>query len=167
MTQKGRPNKLFGTEDAVRSFKSLKCYRILLPDASDKAISDVIRQAINCEEHAVAYLRFKLLSREQKYAAKEKECFAIVWVIDSLRYYPSEKTFEILTDQNILALLNEMQIKNPRLLRWCLAIQSYNFIIKKRSGKQHGNVDGLLRMPLKYVGIRRQKIQVCLVHFMC
>ncbi len=161
MTQKGRPNKLVWKEDAVRSFKMLKdalmkAPVLIAPDfsrefiiqtyASDTAIGAVLSQTMDGEELAVAYLSRKLLPREQKYAAVEKECLAIVWAIDSLKHYLSGTTFEIVTDHNPLTWLNQMQSKNQRLLRWCLALQPYNFSIKHRSGKQHGNADGLSRI---------------------
>ncbi|KAL3861238.1 hypothetical protein ACJMK2_007286 [Sinanodonta woodiana] len=161
MTQKGRPNILVWTEDAVRSFKVLKDALTKAPvlialgfsrkfivqtDASDTAVGAVLSQTLGGEEHAVAYLSRKLLPREQKYATIEKECLAIVLAIDSLRYCLSGTTFEIVTDHNPLTWFNQMQSKNQRLLRWCLALQPYNFIIKHRSGKQHGNADALSRM---------------------
>ncbi|KAL3879165.1 hypothetical protein ACJMK2_031474 [Sinanodonta woodiana] len=88
MTQKGRPNILVWTEDAVRSFKVLKDALTKAPvliapdfsrkfivqtDASDTAVGAVLSQTLGGEEHAVAYLSRKLLPREQKYATIEKE----------------------------------------------------------------------------------------------
>ncbi|GFW29274.1 retrovirus-related Pol polyprotein from transposon 297 [Trichonephila clavipes] len=50
-----------------------------------------------------------------------------------------------MTDHNPLVWLNRNVSSNPRLMRWALALQSYNFRIVHRSGKSHKNADSLSR----------------------
>ncbi|GFT06480.1 retrovirus-related Pol polyprotein from transposon 17.6 [Trichonephila clavipes] len=51
----------------------------------------------------------------------------------------------IMTDHNPLLWLNRNVSSNPRLIRWALALQPYNFRIVHRSGKSHKNADSLSR----------------------
>ncbi|GFV34084.1 retrovirus-related Pol polyprotein from transposon 297 [Trichonephila clavipes] len=51
----------------------------------------------------------------------------------------------IMTDHNPLVWLNRNVSSNPRLMRWALALQPYNFKIVHRSGKSHKNADSLSR----------------------
>ncbi len=39
---------------------------------------------------------------------------------------------------------NRLKENNPRLSRWSLALQPYNFEVKYRAGKANGNADALL-----------------------
>ncbi len=41
--------------------------------------------------------------------------------------------------------LNRLKENNPRLSRWSLALQTYNFEVKYRVGKANGNADALSR----------------------
>ncbi|GFV05394.1 retrovirus-related Pol polyprotein from transposon 17.6 [Trichonephila clavipes] len=51
----------------------------------------------------------------------------------------------IMTDYNPLVWLNRNISSNPRLMRWALAVQPYNFRIVHRSGKSHKIADSLSR----------------------
>ncbi|GFX67762.1 retrovirus-related Pol polyprotein from transposon 17.6 [Trichonephila clavipes] len=51
----------------------------------------------------------------------------------------------IMTDHNPLVWLNRNVSSNPRLMRWALALQPYNFRIVHRSGKSHKKADSLSR----------------------
>ncbi|GFX61128.1 retrovirus-related Pol polyprotein from transposon 17.6 [Trichonephila clavipes] len=53
--------------------------------------------------------------------------------------------YQIMTDHNPLVWLNRNVSSNPRLMRWALALQPYNFRIVHRSGKNHKNADSLSR----------------------
>ena len=73
------------------------------------------------------YLGRKLLPREQRYATVEKECLAIVWVIQSLKVYLYGYEFIVETDHHALHWLDRMKEKNGRLTQWSLALQTYSF----------------------------------------
>ncbi|GFX88183.1 retrovirus-related Pol polyprotein from transposon 297 [Trichonephila clavipes] len=53
--------------------------------------------------------------------------------------------YPIMTDHNPLVWLNRNVSSNPRLMRWALALQPYNFKIVHRSGRSHKNADSLSR----------------------
>ncbi|GFV50123.1 retrovirus-related Pol polyprotein from transposon 17.6 [Trichonephila clavipes] len=51
----------------------------------------------------------------------------------------------VMTDHNPFVGLNRNVSSNPRLMRWALALQPYNFRIVHRSGRSHKNADSLSR----------------------
>ena len=55
------------------------------------------------------------------------------------------RPFQIVTDHQALKYLNTMKNSNPRLTRWALAIQPFDFVLVHKPGLQHGNADGLSR----------------------
>jgi len=158
--KKGKPNRLQWTQPSVGAFQTLKSTLLSKPvlitpnfelpfivqiDASNKAIGAVLSQVISDVEHPIAVLSRQLLPREQNYSTVEKECLAIVWAIDALKYYLSGHTFTVETDHDPLTWLYRMKDKNQRLLRWSLTLQQYDFEIKYRSGNKNANADALSR----------------------
>ncbi len=92
------------------------------------------------QEHPVAFYSRKLLEREQRYATVEKECLAIKLGIQAFKVYLLGRKFVVQTDG-----LHRLKENNPRLSRWSLALQPYNFEVKYRAGKANGNADALSR----------------------
>ncbi|GFV20967.1 retrovirus-related Pol polyprotein from transposon 297 [Trichonephila clavipes] len=97
------------------------------------------------EEHPILYLSKKFSKVEKRYCTTEKECASIVLAIKRLHYYLDGNSFLVMTDHNPLVWLNRNVSSNPRLMRWALALQPYNFRIVHRSGKSHKNADSLSR----------------------
>ena len=120
---------------------------ILQTDASHIGVGAVLSQGTS-EEQPIAYFSRKLLSQEKKYSTTEKECLAMFLGIKAFEIYMLGRQFIIQTDHRALTWLNKFKDKNPRLTRWSLMLQSYNFIVQHRKGQENGNADGLSRMPL-------------------
>ena len=97
------------------------------------------------EEHPVAYGSKKLLPKEKKYSAIERERLAIVQGIKHFRTYLQGTTFQIETDHDLLTHLGIMKDSHGRLARWALALQPYKFTIVHRAGIANANADGLSR----------------------
>lgn len=64
-------------------------------DASGVGIGAVLAQGEPGEERPVLYLSRKLLPRETRYSTIEKECLAVKWALDSLRYYLLVREFDL------------------------------------------------------------------------
>ena len=126
------------TPDWTRKF-------ILQTDASATGLGYVSQKDQNEEEHPVAYGSKKLLPREQKYSAIEREGLAIVQGIKHFRTYLQGTTFQIETDHDPLNHLGSMKDSHGRLARWALALQPYQFTIVHRAGTANANADGLSR----------------------
>ena len=127
------------TPDWTRKF-------ILQTDASATVLGYVLSQKDqNEEEHPIAYGSKKLLPREQKYSAIEREGLAIVQGIKHFRTYLQGTTFQIETDHDLLTHLGSMKDSHDRLARWALALQPYQFTIVHSAGTANANADGLSR----------------------
>ncbi|GFT67770.1 transposon Tf2-9 polyprotein [Trichonephila clavipes] len=85
------------------------------------------------EEHPILYLSKKFSEVEKRYCTTEKECASIVFAIKRLHYYLDGNSFFVMTDHSPLVWLNRNVSSNPRLMRWALALQPYNFRIVHRS----------------------------------
>ncbi|GFU76037.1 transposon Tf2-9 polyprotein [Trichonephila clavipes] len=88
------------------------------------------------EEHPILYLSKKFSEVEKRYCTTEKECASIVFAIKRLHYYLDGNSFLVMTDHNPLVWLNRNVSSNPRLMRWALALQPYNFRIVHRSERR-------------------------------
>ncbi|GBM16261.1 Retrovirus-related Pol polyprotein from transposon 17.6 [Araneus ventricosus] len=160
---KCRKGVVHWTEDCEKAFNSLKQalaskpvlhspdYNrqfILQTDASDNGIGVVLSQVTEDDkEHPIVYLSRKFSDVEKIYCVSEKECAAIIFGIQRLKYYLDGQAFTIVTDHNPLTWLKTNASKNARILRWSLALQPFNFVIIHRRGTQHKNADALSRIP--------------------
>lgn len=161
LTKKNKANQVVWLEECQAAFTKLKQALVEAPvlqnpnfnrpfvlqtDASDRGIGAVLSQdGADGQEHPIAYLSRKLLTREVSYSAVEKECLAIVWGVQKLHTYLYGRSFTIQTDHQPLRWLNQIRDKNQRLLRWSLTLQQYRFVMEHRSGAANGNADGLSR----------------------
>ncbi|GBM75540.1 Retrovirus-related Pol polyprotein from transposon 17.6 [Araneus ventricosus] len=114
---------------------------IVQTDASDLGVGVILTQRINGEEHPILYLRKKFSGLEKRYTATERECAAIIFVIKKLSYYLDGQKFKIKTDHNPLVWLKTNAGNNPRLMRWALALQPFNYTIVHRPGMKIAHVD--------------------------
>ncbi len=70
----------------------------LQTDASGVGLGGVLLQEEDGEMKPVVFLSRKLLDRETRYSTVEKECLAMKWAIDTLRYYLLGRHFYLETD---------------------------------------------------------------------
>lgn len=162
LTKKNQPNKVIWTEECEKAFKDLKdalCQEPVLlspdydklftvqTDASQQGIGAVLLQEEQGQLKPVVYISRKLLPREVNYSTVEKECLAVKWALDSLRYYLLGRKFRLETDHRALAWLGRMRDSNARITRWYLAMQPFDFEVLYRSGSQNCTADFLSRTP--------------------
>ena len=99
------------------------------------------------DEHPIMYLSRKFSPAEQKYSTTERECAAIVYAVQKLRcYLDGQQKFVIQTDHHPLVWLERNTGANPRLLRWALTLQPFNYEVVHRKGRLHQNADSLSRI---------------------
>ncbi|GFV70252.1 retrovirus-related Pol polyprotein from transposon 297 [Trichonephila clavipes] len=110
-----------------------------------KLIDKPVLYAPNFEREFIVQTDASNAEVEKRYCTTEKECASIVFAIKRLHYYLDGNSFLVMTDHNPLVWLNRNVNSNPRLMRWALALQPYNFRIVHRSGRSHKNADSLSR----------------------
>ena len=115
---------------------------MLQTDASDVGIGAVLSQLDDQgTDHPVAYFSRKLLLREQKYSAIEKECLSIKLATQAFRVYLLGKPFVIQTDHQELEWRDRLKENNAKLSRWSIALQLFRIQVRHRLGKDNSNAD--------------------------
>ena len=117
----------------------------LQTDASNRGLGAVLSQQVEGVDRPVLYISRKLSEREGRYSTVEKECLAIRWAVDSLRYYLLGRSFTLWSDHAPLQWLHRMKDTNARITRWYLALQPFNFKVVHRPGAQMVVADFLSR----------------------
>lgn len=119
-------------------------------DASNIGMGVVLSQVDDSgEEHPILYLSKKFSDVERRYSTTERECASIIFALKKLHYYLDGQKFKVITDHNPLVWLRSNAGSNPRLMRWSLAIQPYDFQVIHKSGKNHKNADCLSRSVIE------------------
>ena len=93
----------------------------------------------------IAYYSKKLLPREGRYSTVEKECLAIRLAVQAFQVYLLGRHFLIQTDHRALQWLDKLKEGNSRLTRWSLYLQSFQYTVQHRTGRENGNADALSR----------------------
>ena len=84
----------------------------------------------------VSFASKTLTSQECKYSQTEKEALAVIWACEKFHIFLYGKQFDILTDHQPLSVLyTHVGKPSPRILRWGLRLQSYDYRIKYIPGK--------------------------------
>lgn len=162
LTRKNQPNKVQWTEECEEAFQTLKdvmCKEPILKspdfeqhftvqtDASEVGIGAVLLQGEPGNLLPIAYISRKLNKHERRYSVVEKECLAIKWALDSLKYYLLGRKFTLETDHRSLSWLKDMKDTNSRITRWFLALQPFDFVVCYRKGAENCTADFLSRTP--------------------
>lgn len=80
---------------------------------------------------------------ESRYHSFELECLAVVYALKRFHVYLAGRRFKVMTDSFRLTL-NKKDV-NPRISRWALFLQNYDYEIIHRPGKRMSHVDALSR----------------------
>ena len=118
---------------------------IVQTDASQDGIGAILAQVIEGEFCPIAFISRKLNSAEYNYSTIEKECLAIKWAVDRFYEYLYGNKFIIRTDHAPLQWLSQNKDKTSRLMRWALALQSYDFVIQYVKGSENFLADAFSR----------------------
>ncbi|KAK7101623.1 hypothetical protein V1264_019974 [Littorina saxatilis] len=162
LTKKNKPAKVQWTDQCETAFQTVKQRlseqpAVALPDfdrpftvrtdASGTGIAGVLMQTDDEGHiHPVMYASRKLLDRETRYSAIERECLALVWAIDKFSRYLTGRYFVVETDHRPLTYLQRSKTTNSRLMRWALALQEYQFSVMPICGTDNLEADILSRL---------------------
>lgn len=120
-------------------------------DASAQGIGAVLTQRFDEGEKVIAYASRKLTKLECSYSATEWECLAVIFAVEKWRSYLEGCHFTVQTDHHSLKWLKDLQDPNPRLTRWALKLQSYDYAVEYRKGSLNKVPDALSRAPVAVV----------------
>lgn len=118
---------------------------IVQTDASAYGIGAVLSQEFEDGEHVIAYLSRSLTRQERNYSTTERECLAVIWAVEKLRYYLEGTFFRVITDHHSLLWLNNLRDPQGRLARWSLRLMAFTFELVHRKGKDNVVPDMLSR----------------------
>lgn len=100
---------------------------VVQTDASETGVGAIPSQLQEGEEHPVMYIGRKLLPRKQTYSTVEKECLAIKWALEMLKYYLLGQPFTLVTDHAPLVRMSRDKDSNTRVTGWFLSLQPFAF----------------------------------------
>ena len=116
-------------------------------DASTLGFEAVLLQMKkNLKLHPIFYFSKWTTKTESKYHSFELEMLAIIYALRRFRIYLWGRSFKIVTDCNLLALALKKCKINPKIERWVMELQCYDYITEHREGKRMTHVDALSRV---------------------
>ncbi|CAK1597933.1 unnamed protein product [Parnassius mnemosyne] len=118
-------------------------------DASKMGIGAILMQRHNDAVHPVAYYSRQTSPEEQRFHSYELETLALVTALQKFRVYLLGTNFKAVTDCS--AIRNTMNKRDlvPRVARWWISMQEYDFTIEYRPGNKMAYVDALSRNPIR------------------
>lgn len=116
-------------------------------DASSIGVGAVLMQKHDCGMRVVAYYSRKLTLEESKYHSYEQETMAIINALQHFRVYLIGKKFKVVTDCNAVKATATKKDIVPRVARWWVYMQDFDFDIVYRPGRKVSHVDYLSRNP--------------------
>jgi len=93
----------------------------------------------------VAYYSHPNSETEKRYHSFELEMLAVVRAVERFHIYLYGMHFRVVTDCNAIVYAIKKVSLNPRISRWVLALQNYDFDIVHRPGGKMIHVDALSR----------------------
>ena len=137
----------------ILAYPSLDHKFILDTDASNDSIGAVLSQIIDGRECVIAYGSKALLKAERNYCVTRRELLAAVFFMKQYKHYLYGKKFLLRTDHGALKWLFRFKDPSGQIARWLETLSMFDFDIEHRPGRQHGNADGLSRVPCRQCGM--------------
>jgi hypothetical protein len=142
--------KTLVSSDTVLAHFNAELETSVITDAGAVGVGAIlVQKQIDGCLRPVHYSSRTLTQQENKYSQTEKEALGVVWACEKFHLFLYGKPFTILTDHQPLKILYSQAGKpSPRILRWTLRLQSYEFQIKHIPGNINP-ADMLSNSPMK------------------
>lgn len=160
----GNPAYVWG-DDQQTAFESLKLVLCTEPvlclydagrqhevhtDASSTGLAGILMQREDDGKvHPVFYFSRRCTPAESVFASHELEVLAIVEAVDRFRVYLLGKRFRIVTDCAAVTTTKATTPLLPRIARWWLKLQEFDYELVHRPGAQLAYVDAMSRAPVE------------------
>ncbi|KAJ8353404.1 hypothetical protein SKAU_G00209710 [Synaphobranchus kaupii] len=135
------------TEAPVLAYPDAQRPFIVDTDASNTGVGAVLSQEDEDGERVVAYYSRALGKAERNYCVTRRELLAVVRALHHFRPYLQGSHFLLRTDHTSLTWLLTFKDPEGQVARWLEQLQGYDFEIRHRAGRLHGNADALSRRP--------------------
>ncbi|XP_075504544.1 uncharacterized protein LOC142541982 [Primulina tabacum] len=151
-------------DDCLQAFNRIKTALIFAPimivpdwkepfelmcDASDYTVGAALGQRRDKMFKAIYCASRTLNAAQQNYTTTEKEMLAVVFAFDKFRTYLIGTKVTVFTDHAALRYLFDKKDTKPRLIRWILLLQEFDFEVKDKKGCQNQVADHLSRLELE------------------
>lgn len=117
-------------------------------DASTLGIAGVLMQKEDNLIRPVAYFSRRTTEAESKYHSYDLETLAMVESVEHFRMYLYGLHFTIYTDCNSVRATALKKDLHPRVARWWMKLQDFDYDVEYRPGCKMGHVDYLSRNPV-------------------
>lgn len=147
-------------ENAIRNIKKILTKRPILTifdpnletevhtDASQIGLGGMLLQIDHDKnKHVVAYYSRQTSSFERKYHSYELETLAVLESLRHFRVYVVGIRFKLVTDCSAIRSAAVKRDLIPRIGRWWMELQEYDFIVEYRPASKMAHVDCLSRNP--------------------
>ena len=121
---------------------------ILRTDASQVGVGAVLLQVFKTNNDSevlqpIGFASQKFSPQATRWSTIEQEAFGIYFAVNHFSYYLQYKPFILETDHNNLLWIEASLV--PKVIRWRVYLQSFNFLLRHIPGKQNTVADWLSR----------------------
>lgn len=148
-------------EKAFTKLKQILCsspiLRIYNPDLETELHTDACQDGYGAvllqrspkdnQFHPIHYMSKKTTPPERKYHSYHLEVLAIVTALKKFRVYLLGINFKIVTDCSALTMTLQKKDLPPRVARWALQLEQFDYKIEHRPGTRMKHADALSRYP--------------------
>jgi transposase InsO family protein len=135
------------TSNEVMAYPQVNKPFKLFTDASQYAVGAVLVQEDNTgTDRVIHYVSHQLSSTQQKWAAIEREAYAVVYAVKKLHTYLHGATTTVYTDHKPLKCLFTKQMDNTKVQRWAIFLSEYGIKIDYVQGARNVKADMLSRI---------------------
>ena len=99
----------------------------IMCDASGFAVGAVLGQRIDKKPTAICYASKMLVDAQLNYTTTEKELLAVLFALEKFRPYILGSKIIVYTDHAALKYLLSKKEAEPRLIRWVLLLQEFDY----------------------------------------
>lgn len=119
-------------------------------DASIDGFGAVLLQKYDNENnyHPVQYMSYKTSEAERKCHSYELEVLAIIKAVQKFRVYLLGIRFKLVTDCKAFQKTFKKKEFIPKVARWALSLEEFDFEVEHRPGERMKHVDALSRYPV-------------------
>lgn len=142
---------------------------VLATDASPYGVGAVLSHIYpDGSERPIQYASQTLNATQQKYSQVDKEAYAIIFGVRKFHQYLFGRKFILVTDNKPVVQIFSPDKGLPtlcalRMQHYAVFLESFDFQIRFRASKDHGNADGMSRLPVVDRSNRNQVEEVDVV----